>query len=340
MDLKGRATKFNTNNSQKKRRKGLLKNMLIAIVSLLIFLTLGEVITRITIGTPLITQSDNVLFWKYKKDQIGHQKLYSPISMVDKNGFRYSGKEFNPNLPSIYVGGDSYAWGEGVLDTETFSGQLQKLLDSHNLEYNVLNGGVPAYGIGQIIDRMEIECKKYNPKYAIFLWVEDDINRLRDLSPKQKRKFLRDYKFRSIFRYSAFLKMIKEQIFDKLLHKDLGLGFHGDRNIEYAKTHSFNEKVKGLTAEIKKNVRFLKNRNIISIWVFMTVPSGKFKEYLNSLSKELSVMLIDSEPAYRKHFPELKNMATRHSGHFKAEVYRLLADEVFNRIFHMDSYIK
>jgi hypothetical protein len=236
-------------------------------------------------------------------------------------------------VPSIYVGGDSYAWGEGVLDTETFSNQLQKLLDSHNLEYNVLNGGVPGYGIEQIIDRMEIECKKYNPRYAIFLWVEDDINRLRDISREQKRKFLRDLRLRQMFRYSAFLKMLKEQIFDKLLQRDLGFGFHGDESIKYARRTTFNEKVRGLTPEIKKNVHFLKNKNIIPIWAFITVPSGEFKDYLNSLSKELSVILIDPEPAYRKQFPGLKNMTTKRSGHYKAEVYVLLANEVFRNIF-------
>lgn len=328
--------KTNTNKSKKKKRKELLKNMLLVIGSLVIFFALGETITRLTIGTPLIIQTDNVLFWKYKKDQIGHQKLYSPISKIDKNGFRYSGKEFNPNVPSIYVGGDSYGWGEGVLDTETFSGQLQKLLDSHNLEYNVLNGGVPGYGIEQIIDRMEIECKKYDPRYAIFLWVEGDINRLRDISPEQKRRFLRDHRLRQMFRYSAFLKMLKEQIFDKLLQKDLEFGFHKDENIEYARRYTFDEKVKGLTPKIIKNVCFLKNRNIIPIWTFMSVPSEEFKNHLNFLSEDLSVELIDPEPAHRKKFLELINMETKHSEHFKAEVYELLANEIFRDVFQKE----
>ena len=334
MNLKKRIIKINTSNSRKKkRRKALLKNMLLAIGSLVIFFGMGEIITRLAVGTPLIIQSDEVLFWKYKKNQTGYQKLYSPIVKVDKNGFRFSGKEFNPKVPSIYVGGDSYAWGDGVLNTETFSAQLQKLLDSHNLEYNVLNGGVPGYGIEQIINRMELECKKFKPKYSIFLWVEDDIDRLRDISPEQKIRFLRDSSLRQMFRYSAFLKMLKEQIFDKLLQKDLGFGFHGYETRKYAKKHTFNEKVEGLTPKIKKNIFFLKSKNIIPIWAFMTVPSGEFKDYLNSLSKEFPVILIDSEPAYRKQFPGLKNMTTKRSGHFKAEVYILLANEVFRNIF-------
>lgn len=91
-----------------------------------------------------------------------------------------------------------------------------------------------------------------------------------------------------------------------------------------------------LTPKIKKNVCFLKNRNIIPIWIFMTVPSEEFKDYLNSLSKELSLILIDSELAYRKQFPGLKNMTTKHSGHFKAEVYGLLANEIFNSVFQRE----
>jgi len=147
--------KTSINNSKKIRSKNLLQNALLSIGSLAIFFSLGEMITRIAVGSPLITQPDEVLFWKYKKNQIGYQKLYSSISRVDENGFRYSGKEFDSTVPSIYVGGDSYTWGEGVLDEETFTGQFQKSLESNNLRYNVLNGGVPGYGIEQIID----ECK-------------------------------------------------------------------------------------------------------------------------------------------------------------------------------------
>ena len=196
----------------------------------------------------------------------------------------------------------------------------------------MLNGGVPGYGIEQIIDRMQIECKRYNPGYAIFLWVEADINRLRNISHEKKKKFLRDYRLRSMFRYSAFLKFIKEQIFDKLLHSDLGFGYNRDKNAEYAKKYTFNEKIEGLTPKIKESVHFLKNRNIIPIWAFMTVPSPEFRQYLHSLSNELSVILIDPEPAYREHFPGLINMATKHSGHFKPEVYGLLADEIFDNL--------
>lgn len=318
-----------------KRKIHFFQNILISLVSLVLFFGLGEIITRLNMGSPLITMPDEVLFWRYKKDQAGCQKLYSPVSRVDENGFRYSGKGFNPEAPSIYVGGDSYAWGEGVLDTETFSGQLQTFLDSRGLEYNVLNGGVPGYGIGQIIDRMEMESVKFKPEYAIFLWVEDDIDRLRDISPERKEKFLRDYKLRSLFRYSAFLKMVKEQIFDKLLQKDLGFGYHGDENAAYAKSHTFEEKITGLTPKIKESVNFLRDRGITPVWAFMTVPSDEFRDYLDSLSREVAVRLIDPEPLYRRRFPGLKNMATEHSGHFKPEVYGLLASEMFNKVFEV-----
>lgn len=324
-----------TKNPHKISRSSWLQNVLLSIGSIAIFFSLGEVITRLAVGSPLITQPDEVLFWKYKEKQSGHQKLYSPISRVDNNGFRYSGKEFDPSLPSIYVGGDSYTWGEGVLDEETITGQLQQVLGLHNLEYNVLNGGVPGYGIEQIIDRMQIESKRHNPRYAIFLWVEADINRLREVSLEKKKKFLRDYRLRSMFRYSAFLKFIKEQVFDKLLRIDVGFGYNRDRNIEYAATHSFDQMVQGLTPKIKENVDFLKNRKIVPIWAFMTAPSSEFRQYLHSLSKELSVILIDPEPSYRKHFPGLKKMATKNSGHFKPKVYGLLAAEIFARVLQL-----
>ena len=317
--------------------KELFQGILMSVLSVVVFFSIGEVITRIATGNPLITEPDEVLFWKYKKDQIGHQKLFSPVSKVDQNGFRSSKIEFKPNLASIYVGGDSFAWGEGVLDSETFSSQLQSALLDHGLNYNVLNGGVPGYGIEQIINRMEIECKKYNPRYAIFLWVEGDIDRLRDISPEQKKKFLRDYKIRSVFRYAAFLKIIKERLFDKVLQKDIEFGLYKDRNLQYGKTHTFNEKIKGLVPKLRNHTAFLKEREIIPVWVFMTVPSKEFKDYLTSLSNELSIKLIDPELIYRAHFPGLLNMETKKSGHFKPEVYTLLSNQVCEHIFSIEN---
>jgi len=313
--------------------KILRQNILIAALSIVLFFGAGEITVRFFVGNPLITEPDDVLFWKYKKNQTGHQKLYSPVSKVDGNRFRFSGSDFKLSLPSIYCGGDSFAWGEGVLDSETFAGQLQQALQSHGFDYNVLNGGVPGYGIEQILNRMKIECSRYNPKYAILLWVEGDIDRLRNISNNEKKKFLKNYRIRSIFRYSAFLKWLKEIIFDKLLQKEVGFGCYTDRNIEYANTHLFNEKVKDLTPAIRENVYFLKDKGIMPVWVFMTVPSKEFRDYLFSLADELSVMFIDSEEAYRYNFPGLQNMETEHNGHFKPEVYRILAKEVFDKIF-------
>ena len=325
--------KTNTDTPSIGKSKVLLFTLILVIGSLVVFLGLGEIVTRIAVGHPLITQPDELLFWKYKPNQVGHQKLYSPISRVDGNGFRYAGKDYDPNLPSIYIGGDSYTWGDGVLDHETFAGQLQTRLTENGLNYNVLNGGVPGYGTEQIISRMQLECGKFDVEYALLMWVETDINRLRNISPEKRQKFIRDFRLRSMFRYSAFLKLIKEQIFDQLIHKDIGFGYHGDENITYAKQHAFEDKVKDLTPQVKGNVEWLRERNIIPVWVFMTVPSEKFRNYLMSVAKDVDVILIDPEPAYREHFPGLKNMSTEHSGHFIPEVYGLLVDEVYQRVF-------
>jgi|GEM_PF-2871958 len=318
-------------------RTELSGNIAISIISLIIFFSVGEIITRLIAGNPIITESDDVLFWKCKKGQSGRWKARSPVAHVDRNGFRQSGTGFDNSLPSIYTGGDSYAWGEGVLDSETFSSQLQSALSRHGLKYNVINGGVPGYGIGQIIDRMEAECEKYNPRYAIFLWVEDDINRMRDISPEQKKRFLRSYKLRFMFRYSAFLKLvIKERVLDKLFQNTARLDFTVDRNNRYKQAHAFNEKIKGLEPKIKSNLEFLRKSNITPIWVFMTVPSQEFRGYLTGLSKEYSVPLIDPETVYRAHFPGLKDMETRYCGHFKPEVYKILSDQVFPLIISIE----
>lgn len=94
---------------------------------------------------------DSVLGWLSKKNTqafLPMQKTIIPIS-INSQGVRGKKEYVDPKSPGIfriYALGDSFTFGFGVRDEETFSAQLESM--SPKLE--VLNMGVPGYGIDQI----------------------------------------------------------------------------------------------------------------------------------------------------------------------------------------------
>lgn len=75
----------------------------------------------------------------------------------------------------VVVIGDSYTFGEGVNDDQTFSADLERLLDNSE----VLNLGVHGYGTDQQLLRLQIDGVKYRPDVVLLGYYEDDIARNR-----------------------------------------------------------------------------------------------------------------------------------------------------------------
>jgi hypothetical protein len=71
--------------------------------------------------------------------------------------------------------GDSYTFGEGVNDDQTFAAFLERQLENTD----VLNLGVHGYGTDQQWLRLQIDGLKYRPDIVLFGYYEDDISRNR-----------------------------------------------------------------------------------------------------------------------------------------------------------------
>jgi hypothetical protein len=70
--------------------------------------------------------------------------------------------------------GDSFAFADEVTYEDTWGDRLQKALGS---EFQVLNFGVTAYGVGQAYLRYEKDTRKWNPQIVIFGFISDDFER-------------------------------------------------------------------------------------------------------------------------------------------------------------------
>jgi hypothetical protein len=73
----------------------------------------------------------------------------------------------------VVVLGDSFTFGEGVSDDETFCAHLARALP----DTDIINMGVHGYGYGQMCITLEQEGVKYRPDVVLIGFVYDDMNR-------------------------------------------------------------------------------------------------------------------------------------------------------------------
>lgn len=105
---------------------------------------------------------DKNLGWNLKEGKFNNGKI-----TILKEGIRSNGKEpSNKKGKTILVVGDSFTYGEGVADDETWPAQLQEISG-----LNVINGGVFGYGIDQSYIRMKQLSDEYNPDIIIFSFI-------------------------------------------------------------------------------------------------------------------------------------------------------------------------
>ncbi len=74
----------------------------------------------------------------------------------------------------IALVGDSFTFGEEVRYEETWGYKLEQLLGE---EFQVLNFGVPGYGLGQMYLRYEQAVRQRSPKVVVFGFISEDVSR-------------------------------------------------------------------------------------------------------------------------------------------------------------------
>jgi len=74
--------------------------------------------------------------------------------------------------PLLLATGDSLTYGAEVGDADTWPSRLQDLLG-----VRVLNGGVPAYGLDQVVLRSERLARQFQPQAIVVSFIADDLRR-------------------------------------------------------------------------------------------------------------------------------------------------------------------
>ena len=143
--------------------------ILLTLSSIVVLFLVLEIITRniIPLASPYHTK-DGRLIWDYRGFWLNlpnQSQHFSNIIDFNNKRVRTDGaglrhvpcrKEKNPNIPRIYIVGDSQTFGYGVNDQETWVNQLQCLITEKEIKFSVFNLGVPGTNIDQYIKRTKM----------------------------------------------------------------------------------------------------------------------------------------------------------------------------------------
>ena len=198
------------------RWKSALKNLALFGCTLFVCLALTEIVLRLMgYGNVEIYEPHPQLYWRLKPNQECFTKIDHKPVRVNSHGTR--GREFSVTKPAntlrIVSLGDSRTFGWGLSEAETYSGLLEKHLQTlfgPGKQIEVINCGVNAWSYPQ----MNIFFREFALKWQPDLLVVGDANLWTQFSeqndPVFVKKFLGRVRFKNFLRRFALYHYIVE----------------------------------------------------------------------------------------------------------------------------------
>lgn len=178
--------------------------------SLVFCFVVFEIILRLLYGVHLQYRVDDEVYWALEPSQTGFPRLGLPPATINSHGFR--GPEPQEGQRNVLMLGDSYTFGWGVADNETMPAQLQHLLDERESGWQVLNAGVPGWGLFQQEVVLARVVERYRPEVVVLTLVRSDLYRLPFEDDESRTAYLSRARIRSFLRRSTALSFVKERL--------------------------------------------------------------------------------------------------------------------------------
>ncbi len=303
------------------------------------------------------TEHHPVLGWVHQKNKeathkVAKRKIAIHTNSQGMRGLREYALEKPPGFTRISLLGDSFVFGFGVPDDETFGA----LLEQRNPKIEVLNWGVPAYGIAQIYLSYTELAKAYNSDYVIICIFPDGFFRSTmafadsghanpyfslsedgqivlqnvpvppsySLKTNQFPDLISYGPLESFFRKSILYRFVKKQIIR--LGKNTGW-LDPDQTVDWT------------VGKVVLKDLIEKIRSDGSVPVIMTVPperwakehsSRKLHKSLIRFSKKENVDIIDLVPVFREAVSRegLTDYYIEHDWHWTLKGHTLVADKI------------
>lgn len=195
---------------------GWRRGCLISAATLMGLLLVGEAVFRMfPIDRQLDYEFDEELYWRLKANQsgflwMGGGRFHSPPIRILERGFRSNGARaggVGADGVRLLMLGDSYTFGLGVRDEETFCALVEDRLEKVHVVAD--NAGVPGYGVFQSARKLKRELAKSGPPdLAVLTLPTGDVLR-QPFSPEELARYrtsqIRRKRLRNVSRMATFV---------------------------------------------------------------------------------------------------------------------------------------
>lgn len=312
----------------KYKKKKIITNILILIISFAITIIISEVFVRILYGKHLYYETDKELYWKLGKSQAGCQVLGFPKASINSDGFR--GEDLEEGKKNIIMLGDSFTFGENVKDNETFSYLLQKKLNQVDKGYQVINMGVPGYGIFQEKILLERNFDRYIPKVVVLTIIEQDIFRQPFFDEDQKKRYLKKQKIREYLKVLTLPSFINQI----LIHKFNINKFGSTEN--YIKDYNITE-LWGYDKDRLKEINNLIKKEGGMLVIMLYPDAGEeFKRLINNFSDDEDIFVIDDQIEEDFENYSTYELKIKNDGHPSYLAHKIISERIFNELKEQD----
>jgi lysophospholipase L1-like esterase len=131
----------------------------------------AAMLTAITPSWP--DRADAHLGWVPRSGYSSADNPYKTLITVDADGFRSNGPAADiASSPTIVAVGDSFTWGTGVSDDNTWPAHLER-----KTGIRIRNGGVAGYGFDQTVLRAEAIMQQLHVDWLLVSLIPDDVQR-------------------------------------------------------------------------------------------------------------------------------------------------------------------
>jgi lysophospholipase L1-like esterase len=270
-----------------KKKHTLLINLLVTLATLAIIFASFELFFRIYLGNNLHYGYVGDL-WVLKPNQKGFTYPNSKYATINAEGYR--GDLIDPRKSTMLFLGDSFVFGYAIGDNDTLTKNLARQFRQRNISnLNMVNAGVPGYGVSQMIELYNYKYSGQKPKCVVIGFVEGDIFRQ---SGQEDPNYLRKMIVRKLIRSSSFVAFIKPRL---EVFRQLIIGSEGYKQSNYDAFLSRDmQKLKDFNDELEKQNVTL----VLHPWVYLENQNA-FYDRVYNISRNSNLNIL---PNY---FPEV-----------------------------------
>ena len=300
----------------------------LAFGSLAMTLLILEGVTRFAFGRHMSYAIDDSLYWVPKPSQQGYPRFGSPVATINADGFR--GTSLLQNCRNIFMLGDSFTFGSGVRDDEVFTHYLQQRVDEMAGGYQVMNLGVPGWGLFQENIQLSRMISAYQPELVVLTLVKGDLNRLPFDDSDRKTTYLQRARLRSLFRASALLCVAKE-----VLGGVLDTNFGATENYRSSEKHSLAQLWKQNQLFLDEIYHLCDGRQVPLVLIAYPCSGSDCDEFvrlLRQFSEERHILLIDDVGDLFDRVGHKSLLTLPGDVHPSALAHQLLADHIFLKL--------